>query len=73
MCQSVTAGKTLATPATWYVDDIDQIVEEFALSGVELARYDRFEHNAKGITPRVGCIAWFQDPDGNTFALEAGV
>jgi catechol 2,3-dioxygenase-like lactoylglutathione lyase family enzyme len=73
--QSVTAGKTPATLATWYVDDIDQIVDELASSGVELIRYDQFDHDAKGITARAGGgrIAWFQDPDGNTFALEADV
>ena len=73
--QSATAGKTPSTLATWYVDDIDQIVDELAASGVELVRYDQFEHDARGITPRAGGgrIAWFQDPDGNTFALEADV
>jgi catechol 2,3-dioxygenase-like lactoylglutathione lyase family enzyme len=73
--QSVTAGKTPATLATWYVDDIDQIVDELVSSGVEFIRYDEFEYDAKGITARAGGgrIAWFQDPDGNTFALEAHV
>ena len=73
--QSVTAGKTSATLATWYVDDLDQIVDELTSSGVEFPRYDQFEHDAKGITARAGGgrIAWFQDPDGNTFALEADV
>ncbi|MCO1594008.1 VOC family protein [Micromonospora sp. RHAY321] len=73
--QSVTAGKTAATLATWYVDDIDQIVDELASSGVEFTRYDQFDHDAKGITARAGGgrIAWFQDPDGNTFAIEADV
>ena len=71
--QSTTAGKTQATLATWYVDDIDQMVDELTASGVEFTRYDQFEHDAKGITPRAGGgrIAWFQDPDGNTFAIEA--
>jgi catechol 2,3-dioxygenase-like lactoylglutathione lyase family enzyme len=71
--ESVTAGKTQATLATWYVDDIDQIVDELASSGVEFVRYDQLEHDARGITARAGGgrIAWFQDPDGNTFALEA--
>ena len=73
--QSVTAGKTPATLATWYVDDLDQIVDELAGSGVEFIRYDQLEHDAKGITARAGGgrIAWFQDPDGNTFAIEADV
>ncbi|MBD2898297.1 VOC family protein [Spirillospora sp. NPDC000708] len=73
--QSVTAGKTDATLATWYVDDIDQIVDELASSGVEFVRYDQFECDARGICPRAGGgrIAWFQDPDGNTFAIEADI
>ncbi|MFG2004019.1 VOC family protein [Spirillospora sp. NPDC048911] len=73
--QSATAGKTQATLAVWYVDDLDQIVDELTASGVEFVRYDQFEHDARGITPRAGGgrIAWFQDPDGNTFALEADV
>lgn len=73
--QSATAGQTRATLATWYVDDIDRIVDELAAGGVEFTRYDQLEHDAKGITARAGGgrIAWFQDPDGNTFAVEADV
>ena len=64
-----------ATLATLYVTDIDRIVEDLAQSGVELIRYEEFEHDAKGITARTDGrrIAWCQDPDGNTFALEADV
>jgi catechol 2,3-dioxygenase-like lactoylglutathione lyase family enzyme len=71
--QSAHAGTTRATLATWYVDDIDRVVDELAAAGVELTRYDQFVHDPKGITARAGGgrIAWFQDPDGNTFALEA--
>lgn len=71
--QSATAGQSPATLATWYVDDIDQVVEELAAVGVEFVRYDAYQHDARGITPRAGGgrIAWFQDPDGNTFAIEA--
>ena len=71
--QSLTAGQSPATLATWYVDDIDQVIDELTAAGVDLVRYDEFEHDAKGITPRAGGgrIAWFQDPDGNTFAIEA--
>jgi catechol 2,3-dioxygenase-like lactoylglutathione lyase family enzyme len=73
--QSVTAGKTQATLATWYVDDLDRVVDELVSSGVEFVRYDQLEHDARAITARAGGgrIAWFQDPDGNTFALEADV
>ena len=71
--QSPTAGQSPATLATWYVGDIDAMVEDLAAAGVEFVRYDAYEHDAKGITPRAGGgrIAWFQDPDGNTFAIEA--
>ncbi len=71
--QSATAGQSSATLATWYVDDIDRVVDELAAAGVEFTRYPEFEHDVKGITPRAGGgrIAWFQDPDGNTFSIEA--
>ena len=73
--QSVTAGTTEATLATWYVDDLDEIVDELTAAGVDFMRYEQFEHDPKGITARAGGgrIAWFQDPDGNTFAIEADV
>jgi catechol 2,3-dioxygenase-like lactoylglutathione lyase family enzyme len=71
--QSPTAGKSESTMATWYVDDLDSIVDELTTAGVRFARYDQFEHDARGITERAGGgrIAWFQDPDGNTFAIES--
>jgi predicted enzyme related to lactoylglutathione lyase len=71
--QSTTAGTTEATLATWYVDDLDQLVDELAAAGVQTVRYDGLEYDARGITPRAGGgrIAWIQDPDGNTFALES--
>ncbi|HET7799380.1 MAG TPA: VOC family protein [Humibacillus xanthopallidus] len=71
--QSPTAGKSAATLATWYVDDLDEVVEELAAAGVDFARYEGYEHDPRGITPRAGGgrIAWFRDPDGNTFAIEA--
>jgi catechol 2,3-dioxygenase-like lactoylglutathione lyase family enzyme len=71
--QSETAGKSPATLAIWYVDDIDQVVDELTAAGVVFARYDAFEADSRGIAPRAGGgrIAWFHDPDGNTFAIEA--
>ncbi|MBS2532171.1 VOC family protein [Catenulispora sp. NF23] len=73
--QSVTAGKTAATLAVWYVDDIEPVVDELTAAGVEIVRYEQFEHDARGISARAGGgrIAWIQDPDGNTFAIEADV
>ncbi len=69
--QSETAGKSPATLATWYVEDIDQMVDELSAAGVEFARYDDYEHDAKGITDRAGGgrIAWFLDPDGNVLCV----
>ncbi len=73
--QSATAGKSEATVATWYVDDLDLIVDELTIAGVRFTRYGQLEHDARGITERAdgGRIAWFQDPDGNTFAIESDV
>jgi predicted enzyme related to lactoylglutathione lyase len=73
--QSATAGTSGATVAVWYVDDVDQIADELIAAGIELVRYEGLEYDDKGITPRAGGgrIAWFQDPDGNTFAVEADV
>lgn len=73
--QSTTAGKSPATLVTWYVDDLDRVVDELTAAGVEIVRYDGLVHDARGITPRAGGgrIAWIQDPDGNTFALESDV
>ncbi|MFF9562444.1 VOC family protein [Leifsonia sp. NPDC014704] len=71
--QSGTAGKSEATMATWYVDDLESIVDELTSAGVRFLRYDQLEHDRRGITERAGGgrIAWFQDPDGNTFAIES--
>jgi catechol 2,3-dioxygenase-like lactoylglutathione lyase family enzyme len=38
--QSETAGKSPATLPTWYVDNIEQIVDELTAAGVEFSRYD---------------------------------
>lgn len=54
--------------AVWYVDELAD-----ADAGVELVQYDEFGQDERGIAPRAGGgrIAWIQDPDGNTFAIEA--
>jgi catechol 2,3-dioxygenase-like lactoylglutathione lyase family enzyme len=73
--QSATAGQSSATLATWYVDNIDQIVDELTTAGVKFVRYEDLIHDAKGITARAGGgrIAWFQDLDRNTFSIEADI
>lgn len=66
------AGMSSATVARWDVSDIEQAIDDLAASGVAFERYDEpTKTNAKGIHDSgYGQVAWFKDPDGNTFALE---
>jgi catechol 2,3-dioxygenase-like lactoylglutathione lyase family enzyme len=75
------AGRSTATLAAWYVDDVEQTVDELTSNGVAFEQFEGvlesgFDYgtNEKGISPRAGGgkIAWFKDPDGNTFAIEGG-
>src|SRR3954452_14165298 len=45
--QSATAGQSSATLATWYVDDIDQIVDELTTAGVKFMHHEDFGNDAK--------------------------
>ncbi len=62
-------------PATYTVlnfpvPDVDAAVEELTRSGVEMARFDGFEQDDKGIARGDGpTIAWFRDPTGNILAV----
>jgi catechol 2,3-dioxygenase-like lactoylglutathione lyase family enzyme len=62
-----------ATLATWYVDDLEREVDELSSKGVTFEHYEGITTDDKGISPRAGGgkVAWFKDPDGNTFAIEA--
>lgn len=67
--------KGTATLATWYVSDLDQVVDELGSAGVAFERYDdpALKADGKGIHELDdGRVAWFSDPDGNTFAIEEG-
>ena len=66
------AGRSTATLATWYVDDVERVVNELSSNGVIFEHYAEVTTNDKGISPRAGGgrVAWFKDPDGNTFAVE---
>ena len=68
----VHAGKSTATLATWYVDDVERVIDELSAKGVTFEHYAEVTTDEKGISPRAGGgkVAWFQDPDGNTFAVE---
>jgi catechol 2,3-dioxygenase-like lactoylglutathione lyase family enzyme len=66
------AGMSSATLATWYVDDVGRVVDELSANGVTFEHYEGITTDEKGISPRAGGgkVAWFKDPDGNTFAVE---
>jgi catechol 2,3-dioxygenase-like lactoylglutathione lyase family enzyme len=73
------AGRSTATLAAWYVDDVERTIDELTSNGVTFEHYEGvlqngfdFATNEKGISPRAGGgkIAWFKDPDGNIFAIE---
>ncbi|MGH2764191.1 MAG: VOC family protein [Thermoleophilaceae bacterium] len=66
-------GMTTATLATWYVADLERVVDELRSSGVTFERYDDPALNTvtRGIHDfGDGRVAWFRDPDGNTLAVE---
>jgi catechol 2,3-dioxygenase-like lactoylglutathione lyase family enzyme len=67
------AGRAASTLATWCVTDLEQVVRELTSNGVVFERYDEpgLNTNSEGIASTSdGKIAWFKDPDGNTFAVE---
>lgn len=65
------AGSAEGTVATWHVGDLEDVVSELNESGVMLELYDRpLPTDERGIAfAGDGKLAWFKDPDGNTFAL----
>jgi catechol 2,3-dioxygenase-like lactoylglutathione lyase family enzyme len=67
------AGKATGTLATWYVADLEQVVDELIASGVTFEHFDdsTLKTDQKGIHELAeGRVAWFKDPDGNTLAIE---
>jgi catechol 2,3-dioxygenase-like lactoylglutathione lyase family enzyme len=69
------ADRGSATVATWYVPDLDEVVDELVAKGVTFERYDdpALPADDRGIHELDdGRVAWFRDPDGNTFAIEEG-
>lgn len=72
------AGASTATLATWYVDDVDQTVDDLASKGVTFEHYEGvlesgfdYATDGRGVSPRAGGgkVAWFKDPDGNLFSI----
>jgi catechol 2,3-dioxygenase-like lactoylglutathione lyase family enzyme len=67
------AGRTTATLATWYVTDLERVVDELGSKGLTFERYDdpQLRTDERGIhLLDGGKVTWFKDPDGNTFAIE---
>jgi predicted enzyme related to lactoylglutathione lyase len=65
-------------PATYTVlnfpvPDVDAAVDELTRSGVQMARFDGFDQDEKGIARGNGgpTIAWFRDPAGNILAVHS--
>ncbi|MBA3492267.1 MAG: VOC family protein [Rubrobacteraceae bacterium] len=67
------AGKSTATLASWYVDDIESVVDELIEKGVIFEQYDESPifTDEKGIATFDGGakVAYFRDPDGNTLSI----
>src|SRR4051794_5724810 len=66
------AGKSPATLAGWFVDDLDQTMDELASRGVVFERYDQpgIKTDERGVFDAGRFrAAWVKDPDGNTLAL----
>jgi predicted enzyme related to lactoylglutathione lyase len=65
-------------PATYTVlnfpvPDVDAAVDDLRTSGVEMAFFDGFDQDDKGIARGDGgpTIAWFRDPSGNILAVHS--
>jgi catechol 2,3-dioxygenase-like lactoylglutathione lyase family enzyme len=66
------AGKSSATLAGWFVDDLDQMMGELGSRGVTFEQYDQpgLKTDERGVFDGGDFrAAWISDPDGNTMAL----
>lgn len=66
------AGKATGTLGGWEVEDLEAEMSELESRGVEFERYDleTIKTDERGIFVANGSrIAWFRDPEGNTFAI----
>jgi catechol 2,3-dioxygenase-like lactoylglutathione lyase family enzyme len=67
------AGGATATLASWYVEDIESLVDVLTSRSVVFEQYDRppIVTDARGIATFEGGakVAYFKDPDGNTLSL----
>ncbi len=66
------AGMSSATLAGWFVDDLDETMDELASRGVAFEQYDQpgIKTDERGVFDAGRFrAAWIKDPDGNTMAL----
>lgn len=66
------AGKSQATLAGWFVDDLDQLLDELASRDLVFEQYDQpgIKTDERGVFDSGRFrAAWVKDPDGNTLAL----
>jgi catechol 2,3-dioxygenase-like lactoylglutathione lyase family enzyme len=66
------AGRSPATLAGWFVDDLDQTMTELASRGVVFEQYDQpgIKTDERGVFDAGRFrAAWVKDPDGNTLAI----
>lgn len=66
------AGKSPATVAGWFVDDLDEVMGDLASRNVAFEQYDQpgLSTDERGVFDAGRFrAAWIRDPDGNTLAL----
>ena len=66
------AGRSSATLAGWFVDDLDRTMDDLASRGVTFERYDQpgLKTDERGVFDAGRFrAAWLKDPDGNTMAI----
>ena len=66
------AGRSPATLAGWFVDDLDRTMQELASRGVAFEQYDQpgIRTDERGVFDAGRFrAAWVKDPDGNTLAI----
>jgi catechol 2,3-dioxygenase-like lactoylglutathione lyase family enzyme len=66
------AGRSPATLAGWFVDDLDQTMDELGARDVVFERYDQpgLKTDERGVFDADRFrAAWVKDPDGNTMAI----
>ncbi|MGB0120209.1 MAG: VOC family protein [Solirubrobacterales bacterium] len=70
------AGKATHTQAGWEVPDLEAEIADLKSRGITFESYDGTDGpptDENGIFVHEGMkVAWFRDPEGNTFALNEG-